>query len=151
VYYQLYTKDGEMASKVAISPEEPSLGRIRADSVAPPHTPSSLRRCISRVEGNSALASAKLFSDRSCKTPMKETNISIITGRCPGLTCNQPMALVTDKIQDVVSPIPYTIRIKSRHDHSELNFIIGEYGANASCDSLGVAMAKCEGRRDSFH
>ena len=50
VYYLLYADKYEMPSKVTIDPEELSLGRIRADSVAPLHSPASIKRCISRVE-----------------------------------------------------------------------------------------------------
>ena len=70
VYYLLYADDYEMSWKVAFNPKEPSLGRIRADSVSSPH---SLAWCISRVERNPALAwHTDLFADTSCNTPLKE-------------------------------------------------------------------------------
>jgi hypothetical protein len=98
VYYLLYGIDYEMPSKVAFDPEEPSLGRIRADSVAPPHSPTSIKRCISRVEGNPALAChADLFADTSCDTPLKEGHISILRTDGPGLSPNEPMAIVQVK------------------------------------------------------
>ena len=84
-----------MPSKVGFDPKEPSLGRIRVDSVAPPHTPASIKRCISRVERNPVLAwpgHADLFADTSCETPLKEGHISL--RRCPGLNPNEPMAIV---------------------------------------------------------
>ena len=83
-----------MASKVAIDPEIPSLGRIRADSVAPPHSPTSIKRCISRVERTPELAHANLFADISCDTPLKEGHISILRTNGPGLSPNKPMAIV---------------------------------------------------------
>ena len=96
VYYLLYADDYEMPSKVAIDPEEPSLGRIRADSVAPPHSPASIKRCISRVEKTPALAHADLFADISCDNPLKEGYISIFRTDAsgPGLNPNEPMAIV---------------------------------------------------------
>ena len=95
MYYQLYADDYEIPSKVAIDPEEPSIGRIRADSVAPPHSPISIKRCISRVERNPALAwHADLFADTSCDTPLKEGHISILRTDGPGLSPNDPMAIV---------------------------------------------------------
>jgi len=94
LYYQLYSRNGEMHSKVAFVTGEPSIGRIRADSVAPPHTPLAILRCISRVEGKPPLAPAGLYEDRSCKNPMKETHILIMKGRCPGMTWAKPMAVV---------------------------------------------------------
>ena len=83
-----------MPSKVAFDPEEPSLGRIRADYVAPPHSLASIKRCISRVEGTPELAHADIFADISCHTPLKEGCISILRTDCPGLSRNEPMAIV---------------------------------------------------------
>ena len=89
-----------MPSKVAFDPEQPSLGRIRADSVAPPHSPTSIKRCISRVERNPALAlpgHADLFGDTSSDTPLKEGYISILRTNGLGLSPNEPMAIVQVK------------------------------------------------------
>jgi len=89
-----------MSSKVAIDPEEPFLGRIRADSVAPPHSPTSIKRCISRLERNPALAHADLFADTSCETPLENGHISL-----PGLSPNDPMAIVQVKLESP-DPLP---------------------------------------------
>jgi hypothetical protein len=94
VYYLLYADDHGMSSKVAVDPEEPWLGRIRAESIAPPHTPASIKLHISRVERTPELASANLFEDISCDTPLTEGHISIIHTNGPGLSPNKPMALV---------------------------------------------------------
>ena len=83
-----------MLSKVAIDPEKPSLGRIRADSVAPPHSPASIKLCISRVEGTPELAHADFFLDLSCNTPLKEGHISILSTDGPGRSPNEPIAIV---------------------------------------------------------
>ena len=92
-----------MPSKVAFDTEEPSLGRIRADSVAPPHSPASIKRCISRVERNPALAHANIFADISCVAPLKEGHISILGTDGPGLSPDEPMAIVQTPI--VQTPI----------------------------------------------
>jgi len=94
VYYQLYNKDHDMPSKASFDPEEPSLGRIRVDSVPPPHTPASIKRCIGRVESRPGLTFGNLYATRSSTTPMKERIISLLVGDCPGLTQDRPMALV---------------------------------------------------------
>jgi hypothetical protein len=99
VYYVVYAKDYAIPSKVAFDPEEPSLGRIRFDSVAPPHSPTSIKQCISRVERNPTIVNAaNLFVDTSCETPLKEGHISLRTDD-PGLSPNEPMAIV-------LTPIP---------------------------------------------
>jgi hypothetical protein len=81
--------------RVAFDPEEPSLGRIRADSIAPPHNPTSIKRCISRVERNPAFAyTADIFADITCETPLKESHISFLRTDGPGLSPNEPMAIL---------------------------------------------------------
>ena len=98
MYYLLYADDYEIPSKVAFDPEGPSLGRIKADSVAPPHSPTSIKRCISRLEGNPALAwHADLFANTSSDTPLKEGHISLLPTDGPGLSPNEPMAIVQVK------------------------------------------------------
>ena len=104
MYYLLYADDDEMASKVPNDPQRPSLGRIRADSVSPPHNPASIKRCISRVERTPELAHGNLFADLSCDTPLKEGHISILRTDGPGLSPNKPMAIVLMPIVQVESP-----------------------------------------------
>ena len=109
MYYQLYADDSEMPSKVAIDPEEPSIGRIRGDSIAPPHTPTSIKRLISRVERNPALVNSALFADTlASDSPLKEGHISILRTDGPGLSPNEPMAIVQAKVQ-VESPLPVEV------------------------------------------
>ena len=100
---------GDRWSKVAFDPEQPSLGSIWA-SVAPPHTPASIKRCISRVEGNPALLwNADLFADASSDTPLQEGHISILCTDGPGLSPNEPMAIV--QVKNLSIPVgKYIIR-----------------------------------------
>ena len=95
----LYADDYIMPSKVAIDPEEPSLGRIRADFVPPPHSPASIKRCISRVERTPELAHADLFADISCDTPLKDGHISTLHTDGPGLSPDEPMVIVQTPIE----------------------------------------------------
>ena len=99
MYYQLYANDCEIPSKVAFDHDEPSIGRIRADSITPPHTPISIKRCISRVERRPALLHADLFSDTSCDTPLTEGHISILRTDGPGQSPEEPMAIVQVDVQ----------------------------------------------------
>jgi hypothetical protein len=104
VYYLLYTDEYEIPSKVAFDPEEPCLGRIRTDSVTPPHSPATIKRCISRVEETPALTCADLFADISCDIPLKEGHISILRTVGPGLSPDEPMAIVQNSIVQVKTP-----------------------------------------------
>ena len=99
VYYLLYD-NYEIPSKVAFNPEQPSLGRIRADSVTPPHNNVTIKICISRVEKTPAIAYADLFADISCNTPLRKdhTGISSLRSDCPGLSPKEPMAIVLNPI-----------------------------------------------------
>ena len=106
MYYQIYADDSEIPSKVANDPEEPSIGRIRVDSISPPHSPTSIKRCISRVEKNPALVNFDLFADTSCDTPLAEGHVSILRTDGPGLSPNEPMAIVQDEVQAEVTSIP---------------------------------------------
>ena len=109
MYYLLYANDYEMASKVAIDPGRPSLGRIRADFVVPQHSPASILRCISRVERTPELAHADLFADTSSDTPLKEGHIAILRTDGPGVSPNEPMTIVLLEmpiVQVESSPIP---------------------------------------------
>ena len=85
-----------MPSKIAPDPDEPSLGRIRADSVAPPHSPVTIKRCISRMERTLELVHADLFANLSSNTPLKYGHISFLRTDCPGLSSKEPMAIVLD-------------------------------------------------------
>ena len=99
MYYLLFANDYEKPSKVAFDPEKPSLGRIRADSIAPPHSPATIKRCISRAEGTPALAYADIFRDVSSDTPLKDRrHISIFRSDCPGLSPKKPMAIALDPL-----------------------------------------------------
>ena len=93
-----------MPSKVTFNSEEPSLGRIRTDSVAPPHSPASIKRCISRVERNPALAHANVFADISCVAPMKEGHISNLGTDGSSLSPDEPIAIIQTPIVQVESP-----------------------------------------------
>ena len=104
MYYLLYANNSEIPSKVAFDPEEPSLGRVRADSVAPPHSLASIKRHISRVEEAPSFAKADLFEDISSDAPMEEYRISILGTDGPGLSPANPMAIVQKPIVEVESP-----------------------------------------------
>ena len=105
VYYLLYANDWVVPSKVAFDEEEPFLGRIRCDSVAPPHTLASIKRHNSRVEKTPGLANADLFANISSDAPLKEGNISIFGTDVPGLSPYEPMAIVQTPIVQVESPL----------------------------------------------
>ena len=113
VYYLLYANNYEIPSNVAFDPEQPSLGRIRVDYVAPPHSPTSIKRCISRAEGNPTLVHADLYANTSSDTPLLEGYISIL--RDPCLSPNEPMAIVQLKNASISGK--YVIKNRATNIH----------------------------------
>ena len=112
VYYLLYADGIEKPSKVAIDPEQPSLGRIRVGSVPPPQSPSSITRCISRVERMPALVNADLFADITSDAPLKEGQITIFRTDGPGLSPNKPLVIVQAPVKKQV-PVKKKVPVKN--------------------------------------
>jgi hypothetical protein len=92
VYYRVYTANGATQS---VNPTtDPYLGCISAESVPPPHTAQSLRRCISSSEYIECGTRAQLFLTVASQIPMEDNCRVSIPG--PGCTPNEPMALALD-------------------------------------------------------
>jgi hypothetical protein len=94
VYYRVYAEDGAIPSGNPVYTDDPSLGRILAKLVTPPHTAISVKRCLSHVENIDDKISTKLFVATSSQTPMDDTGRISLTYPGPGCTLNEPMALV---------------------------------------------------------
>jgi hypothetical protein len=102
VYYTLFIDEDQMPSKAAFDPDQPFLGRIRTDYIAPPHSLNSVKLCLSRVERKPALIwHAELYED-SAATPLKDGPISFLPTSGPGLSSTGPIAvtLKTPSIAD---------------------------------------------------
>ncbi|KAJ6577988.1 hypothetical protein B0H19DRAFT_1122055 [Mycena capillaripes] len=63
LYYRLYNQGGEEPCIRAFDTNEPALGRIRRESIAPPRNVLAVNRRIARVEGKSIYQRANLFTD----------------------------------------------------------------------------------------
>ena len=95
VYYRVYTEDGAIPSKTPLNAGDPYLARILAKSVAPPHTVSSLKRCLSKVESIVNHRQTSLYLSTSSQTPMDDGHrLSLLNGSGPGSIPQEPMALV---------------------------------------------------------
>jgi hypothetical protein len=99
VYYRVYSAGGDVPSKKPADPDDPSLGRIKVDSIPPPRTVASMRRIISRVEKYPQFLPwhPKLFVNMFSESPMDDTHD-------PGLafessfSLDQPLAFVLPTI-----------------------------------------------------
>jgi len=94
VYYRVYNNHGAVLSKQPADPNDPSVGRIRADSVPPPHTAASIMRCISKTEELDNSEHSRLFLSVSSESPIGEGHISILASNRLGSTPDDPMAFV---------------------------------------------------------
>ena len=99
VYYLVYTEHGARQSKQPVDSNNPYLARIWAKQVTPPHTVTSLKRCICDIERiPQAFIRGQLFSDISSESPMNKGRISILTSNGPGFKPEQPMAFIVPAI-----------------------------------------------------
>ena len=95
VYYRVYTKDGAIPSNAPMNTEDPYLARIAVKSVTPPHTVSSLKRCLSKVENIVNYRNSSLFLSISSHTLMDDGHrLSLLNRSGPGSIPQEPMALV---------------------------------------------------------
>ena len=95
VYYRLYAEDGAMPSANPVYIDDPYLGRIPAELVAPPRTAKDVKLCLSGVEAIGDHIATKLFISASNPKPIADGHcVPISKYPGPGCVPNEPMALV---------------------------------------------------------
>jgi hypothetical protein len=95
VYYRVYTEDGAVLSMNPVYSNDPYLGRISAESVTPPHTVISVKRCLCNVENIHCNTPTDLFSNISSKAPMDDIDyLPIVATPGPACTPNDPFVLI---------------------------------------------------------
>ena len=97
VYYSLYTEDGDITPKHPIncsSDDSPSVARIDKTLVPPPHSPDSIIRFISYVEGFSYCAWHRLFTSVTSKSPINYMDAWVPERGGPGSTPDTPLIFV---------------------------------------------------------
>ena len=100
VYYRIYAEDGAIPSMTPAAPSNPFLGRIKARSVAPPHTVQTVKRSIAKVENIKDCTNTSLFLTPYSKSPMEDTGkVAILNRSGLGSTPQEPLAVVA-KISD---------------------------------------------------
>jgi len=93
VYYRIY-EDSIIPSKHPIDADDPSLARIDVNLIPPPHTSSSIIRCICRIENHQFASGHKLFSDTT-EAPIDQGHVSLLPGDV-GSTPDDALALVKE-------------------------------------------------------
>jgi hypothetical protein len=96
VYYRLYTKDGAIESYNHIYSNDRSIGRILTKAVAPPHTVSSLKRYLCKIEGFPGAENSDLYETLSSQSAIMpdSTRISLLGQSGIGSSVDDPAALV---------------------------------------------------------
>jgi hypothetical protein len=95
VFYQVFDKKcNPLLIKQPPDPNNPYVGRIGVDTIPPPHTAASIKRCISRAEGLGFSNQSQIFPFVSSPNPIDQGHIPILTSECPGSTSDQPIAIV---------------------------------------------------------
>ena len=95
VYYRLYAEDGPIPTAHPVYTNDPYLGRIPADFVAPPHTAQDIKLCLSGIEHIGDDINTSLFISTSQRTPIDDDrHVSISTHSGPGCVPHEPIALV---------------------------------------------------------
>ena len=98
--------DGAIPSRTPAASSDPFLGRIKARSVAPPHTVQTVKRSIAKVENIKDFKSASLFLTPYSQSPMSDADkVAILNRTGPGSTPQEPLALVakmTDSEQNAL-------------------------------------------------
>ena len=97
VYYRLFTKNGAIASKQPLDPNDDSLARILALSVAPPHNVVQLMRAICTAENIPYQDSPRLYRSIDRRSRMADTTrVSILEDDGPGMSIMHPLVLVVN-------------------------------------------------------
>jgi len=124
LYYRVYKPRGAVRSKRPAGSNNPFVGRISVDSFTPPHTATSIMRCISKAEELDNSKQSQLFTSISSKSPIGDGQVSILTSDRPGSTSDDPMAFV-ELPTPVAVPIPYpTFTKQIRLTHADAS---GDY------------------------
>jgi hypothetical protein len=116
VYYRVYKDSVAVRSMRPADLNDPSVGRLNIDSIPPPHTATSIKRCISQLEELDNWEEWQLFINILSESPMGNEHISLLTSDRPGSTPDDSMAVVSDSIHvspeagpapSQVPPVPY--------------------------------------------
>ena len=93
-FVSIYAEDGAIPLKTP-APGDPFLGRIKARSVAPPHTAQAVKRSIAKVENIKDFTSTSLFLTPYSQSPIGDTGkVAILNRTGPGSTPQEPLAVV---------------------------------------------------------
>ncbi|KAJ6626712.1 hypothetical protein B0H10DRAFT_1998230 [Mycena sp. CBHHK59/15] len=104
LYYRLYTRGGETASKTSFDRQDKSLGKVDRNHITPPHTAAAIRRCIAKAEENSRYICGVLYPDNSSNTSIPDgVYVALSPGAMGlGMSPRTPVVLVEQERREGV-------------------------------------------------
>ena len=119
MYYRIYTEDGAIISKQPVdSSGDLSLGRIDIDTIAPPHTISSIKLRIAKAEQLGNASNGKLYANMLSESPMDATRVSILNSDRPGSNADNPMVYVhSSSVQLRVTQSAGQLKFDAQREH----------------------------------
>ena len=128
MYYRLYTKFGAFESNHALYYNNPFIGRIPSESIAPPRTVASIKRCLCKLEGLSEPDKALVFSPLSSPAPKEDSAcLSLYAPSGPGLSEQDPIALVVE-LEKRIKEYIESEKLSERSDDTDIH-----YGKSCRC------------------
>jgi hypothetical protein len=98
VHYRVYNESGETASTRSFNENDVSLGRVNVLRVPLPHTAASLKTYLAKVEGVMD-RHTQLFEDEGGNATFEDgDSIALLSGACPGILDDAPLAFVHREI-----------------------------------------------------
>jgi hypothetical protein len=117
VYYRVYKIQGATQSKQPADPSDLTVGYINVDSITPPHTAASVKRCIAKSEGLEDWKESQLCISISSESTVGEAKfVSLLTSDRPWSTPGDPMAFIE------APHARWNKRLKVVHGWSQLTF-----------------------------
>jgi hypothetical protein len=103
VLYRVYNESVETASTRSFNENDVSGGRVNVLRVPLPHTGASLKIYLSKVEGVTN-RHTQLFEDEGGNSTLEDNDsIALLSGACPGILEDAPLAFVH---REIIAPEP---------------------------------------------
>lgn len=156
LYYRLYTKDGAIESYNYIHSNDRSIGRILTKAVAPPHTVSSLKRYLCKIEGfpASGAENSVLYDTLSSQFAIMpdSTQISLLGHSGIGSSVDDPAVLVTGNENfekragntDVSKDLSETHTKDTRHVYYRVYDDMGEITSKTHFDKDDLSLGRVD-------
>ncbi|KAF7338851.1 hypothetical protein MSAN_02208000 [Mycena sanguinolenta] len=133
LYYRLFTRNSKDTSEVEFNPNDPALGRIEKNLLAPPHSADSIKHQIARLEGKRIYAYAELYTSISAPQPIENNAyLYLMQDDSPGSKEDNPIILVQPERRAKLYNRPIEVVLAYTVDKwgAHGNFAVGSRGVS---------------------